>query len=237
MKKILYLAQQEAYTRELVQKLDPHPDIQLCVAWSLEEATRMAGEEAFQVVLSEPFFPEAFRPAWMKASGSQLIWISDWPLSTEIKNLQDKGGQNFLIHPIELEELEAILRSIAGPAPEEPLFDLTYLKSLSDGDKNFELEVFELFLEEVPPSITELKGFIGKRDWSGVAETVHRLSSKIRILGMGNLRQMARNIERHARRSTSLEETMLRTQDFIVEMERSLIQVQKLSSQLKTQLS
>ena len=76
-----------------------------------------------------------------------------------------------------------------------PEFDLSYLTELSQGDKEFEQEMIQIFVMEVPESIAFIKENIQQENWKATGEAVHKLKSKIRIMGINELKDSVTDAE------------------------------------------
>ena len=62
--------------------------------------------------------------------------------------------------------------------------DLSYLNSLSGGDKSFENKILEVIREEFPGELNEYTENVKNKKLKLAAENVHKLKHKISILGL-----------------------------------------------------
>ncbi|MNY26841.1 hybrid sensory histidine kinase BarA [compost metagenome] len=62
--------------------------------------------------------------------------------------------------------------------------DLTYLKSISNGDKDFERTVTQQFLDKVPTHLQELKLTYENKDFKLLKLRAHDLKSSVAIMGL-----------------------------------------------------
>ena len=62
--------------------------------------------------------------------------------------------------------------------------DLTYLKELSNGKVEFEKEMIQMFLEEIPGEILNLEHGIKAKDYETVKLTTHKLKSTLPFVGL-----------------------------------------------------
>lgn len=62
--------------------------------------------------------------------------------------------------------------------------DLTYLRTMSDGDKAFEKEMIEISLSYIPEVMLQLLSEIEQVDTHGIKLTAHKLKSSFFIMGI-----------------------------------------------------
>lgn len=62
--------------------------------------------------------------------------------------------------------------------------DLSYLNSLSGGDKSFENKILEVIREEFPGELNEYTENVTNQKLTSAAENVHKIKHKISILGL-----------------------------------------------------
>ncbi|MBL3655695.1 PAS domain-containing hybrid sensor histidine kinase/response regulator [Fulvivirga sediminis] len=73
--------------------------------------------------------------------------------------------------------------------------DLTYLKSICDGDKTFMRDMIETFLLNTPPTINEMQKWINKAEWLKVGHLAHKIKPSITFMGIDSLKPLIKNIE------------------------------------------
>ncbi|GAB3012615.1 hypothetical protein GCM10027051_14570 [Niabella terrae] len=61
------------------------------------------------------------------------------------------------------------------------LIDLSYLHELSDNNKEFEKEIIELFLEQIPSQTEELERSFREKDYTGLKMIAHKLKSSTAV--------------------------------------------------------
>jgi len=65
--------------------------------------------------------------------------------------------------------------------------DLSYLDSMTGGDKQLMKEMIDIFKEQVPEFVTEMKNFLVTKDYKGLAAIAHKAKSSISIFGLTQL--------------------------------------------------
>lgn len=82
--------------------------------------------------------------------------------------------------------------------------DLTYLQQISEGDIPFECEILMVYLNEVPSLARSIQKALKARKYILAANLVHKLKSKIRIIGLKQAWRLADIIEVSLRKKTNL---------------------------------
>ncbi|MES2396210.1 MAG: PAS domain S-box protein [Bacteroidota bacterium] len=86
----------------------------------------------------------------------------------------------------------------SGVKKDSDLINLNYLKELSDGNKEFEKEMIELFLNQVPLDISALDVAFENSDAFLVKSLSHKLKSSMSVVGLSGLASYLSFIEKNA---------------------------------------
>lgn len=105
--------------------------------------------------------------------------------------------------------------------------DLSYLYQVSEGDVSFEYEIFMLYLRDVPDLIKKTKWALKQRKHHIAANLIHSLRSKIQILGLNQVRQLAKYIELKLRKGTPLSELLDKIKIFFEVIKKSILLAKK----------
>ena len=73
--------------------------------------------------------------------------------------------------------------------------DLSYLKSMSAGDNNLIKEMIDIFKEQVPEFISEMKLAINNNDSKAMASVAHKAKSSVAIIGITELAEFLKTLE------------------------------------------
>ena len=77
--------------------------------------------------------------------------------------------------------------------------DLNYLHQLSGNDKDFERQILNQFLEQLPAELSQLENSIKADDFETIRRTAHSLKSTVGYVGLANdLHPYLEKIERDA---------------------------------------
>ncbi len=74
-------------------------------------------------------------------------------------------------------------------------YDLSNLKALSRGDEDFVRSMVEIFRQQTPPALEEMKEALRRKDYETLAQTAHRIKPSIENMGITQLDGVAREIE------------------------------------------
>jgi len=73
--------------------------------------------------------------------------------------------------------------------------DLTYLKNMSDGDNGLIKEMIDIFIEQVPEFISEMKSAIKNDDSKALAAVAHKAKSSVAVIGITELAEFFKKLE------------------------------------------
>ncbi len=107
------------------------------------------------------------------------------------------------------------------------------LKNLSkkvNGDKRYMAEFIEIFLDQYPEAVTLILHHTKENDWEQVQRVAHRIKSTINIVGLGDLYEVVRAIDKHTRTETDQETIMPLYKQFV---EIGDLRVLQLNNELK----
>jgi len=146
------------------------------------------------------------------------------------------GMDDYISKPIDLESLKNVLNAwspqeiqsgeetVAAIEPEtttqeteELAVDLDRLYELSRGDKEFELEMLETFLEDAPSYIEEAKKAFASQDFTALHARAHQLKGASSMVGIRKMPQVAARLDELAK-----ENRADGAEELLVELERIL---------------
>lgn len=111
-------------------------------------------------------------------------------LLEKITRLLKEGGSNGSFASDHEEALEGVC-------------DLSYLKGLSGGNKDFERELMELFTTQTPLDLTDLTGAMETQNAVVIADIAHKIKSSAQIMGALDAVDALQRLEGAARSETS----------------------------------
>lgn len=83
--------------------------------------------------------------------------------------------------------------------------DLTYLKELSNGSKEFILEMITVFIEQTPIEIANLEKHLAAKDWKALRATAHKMKPSFSFMGIKELESVIKTVEDYSANEKSLE--------------------------------
>jgi HPt (histidine-containing phosphotransfer) domain-containing protein len=75
------------------------------------------------------------------------------------------------------------------------IINMSYLNSISNGDKSFLIDLIDLFFEQIPDYQEKLKDLYNKKDWQNLAKTAHKAKSAIIMMGMHDIANDLKKME------------------------------------------
>jgi PAS domain S-box-containing protein len=119
--------------------------------------------------------------------------------------------RNITIDPTE------ILNETLGQIPKNSLVDLSFLYEHSFGNKEFEKNILELFLHEMPNEVSKLKSAAAQQELQQVREIAHKMKSTVSFIGANDLREILQQIENQAKSSNFNQDEVNRNLKYITE--------------------
>lgn len=126
----------------------------------------------------------------------EVFWVSGSRLTERMATEKKINNERFFQKPLKVNDIETILdNNKAGTKDHKP--DLEYLIELSNGDEEFQKEMFTIFFEEVPVQTEYIDREKNTKtpDVVGIVQTVHALRSKLRTFGFLELDKLCEEIE------------------------------------------
>ncbi|MBI2271155.1 MAG: response regulator [Bacteroidetes bacterium] len=111
--------------------------------------------------------------------------------------------------------------------------DLTYLKQIAEGSREFMIEMINSFIADTPKTLSDMdSAFAGKR-WPELKIIAHTMKSSVDFMGIHSIREVVRNIEKFAEKRTNLESLpdLIETTKFtcIKALEELKVEIKRLS--------
>ena len=102
-------------------------------------------------------------------------------------------------------------------------FDLSYLRSISDNNEEFIMDMMQTFVQAIPGIIDDMHVAMKSKDWEKVSRLAHQIKPSFTLLGVRDLRTSILFIEENGRNRTKLNELSDVTEKFIKSC-RALVQ-------------
>jgi CheY-like chemotaxis protein len=93
-----------------------------------------------------------------------------------------------------------------GQDTNHKLYDLSLVRSISEGDTEFLKKMVNLFIKTVPQNVEELRKALQTENWDQVRKMAHKLKSTVDSMGVKIIRDEIRLVESNAKDLISLDE-------------------------------
>ena len=110
---------------------------------------------------------------------------------------------------------------------EEKLYDLNMVQTISGGDESFVKRMVHLFIETVPPSLTDLQKETAAQNWLNVSKLAHKLKATIDSMGITRIKDVVRTIETNGKKSEELDKIPAQVQEVITVLEACMNQLKR----------
>jgi len=90
--------------------------------------------------------------------------------------------------------------------PDGKLYNLSMIQEIAHGNMDFVKKMMSLFIETMPPAITELKTSMGSGDWANLGAVAHKIKPSIDTMGIESLKEDIRSLEKFGKEASNLDE-------------------------------
>ncbi len=84
--------------------------------------------------------------------------------------------------------------------------DLTYLKTMSDGDDGFIKTMIETFLTTVPDIIGKIDQYHKAKEWEALGQEIHKLKPTLKYLGVHSLNEVMPETEANCKAAENIDQ-------------------------------
>ncbi|KAA0126763.1 response regulator [Chryseobacterium sp. SN22] len=135
-----------------------------------------------------------------------IIAMTAHALAGERERCMSRGMNEYISKPVKEDELFKLISDLGLKEAEKSetkieetdseyeFIDITYMKSISNGDKDFERTVTQQFLDKIPVHLQELKLGYENKDFKLLKLRAHDLKSSVAIMGLLPLLEEKLNI-------------------------------------------
>ncbi|MBL7749459.1 MAG: response regulator, partial [Chitinophagaceae bacterium] len=108
-------------------------------------------------------------------------------------------------------EIKRLMQKVQQPSGktklrrEEPLYELSKLEKISQGNTGFVEKMVRLFIDHIPPSVVEIERAAKESRFDTVRAVAHKIKPTIDNMGISSLYNVVREIEKYAEDTGSVE--------------------------------
>lgn len=176
---------------------------------------------------------KAIRSSKSPMSEVPIIALTANATQKDVDQCLSSGMNDCITKPFTPEDLYSVLikylkpasNNVALPSSEnlKPGIDLTYLKSISDGNEKFIEEMIEAFLVSIPKSIHEMRMHIQNSNYPELGRALHKIKPSLTLMGLPELRDTINIIEEKIKAHRHLSEVKHRSLEICDQLDITLI--------------
>jgi PAS domain S-box-containing protein len=182
----ILVAEDNILNQKLVQRILEKQGHDVIIAENGNVAIDLLKNGAFDIVLMDLQMPELDGYQTTKYIRETLklnlpiIALTASSNPTEIDNFSFAGINDYILKPYDAETLFEKINALTIKKE----IDLSYLKSISDNNKEFEKELIESFIYLIPIELDSLKLSVNNNDIKGIKAKAHKLRSSYSVVGI-----------------------------------------------------
>ncbi|MBX2963198.1 MAG: response regulator [Cyclobacteriaceae bacterium] len=233
------------YAKSILRGWNCHTD----VAENGLVAIEKLKSNSYDVVLMDIQMPVMDGYEATKAIRMMAPPVSDIPIvaltanatKNDIDRCYDAGMNNYLSKPFTPEDLynklfeelrinenQSVVQASRVIPEEDYLFDLSYLKKVSDNNEEFILEMIQTFVHAIPDSLDKLTESVREADWLKTSRLVHQIKPSLTLMGIHALKDTAVILEEEFKtESEPSEENLSSLEKFVDSLHQTVTGLKK----------
>lgn len=117
--------------------------------------------------------------------------------------------------------------NIAVTGNQEKLYDLSMVQTIAGGDAGFVKKMVQLFIETVPPSMTDIQKETEQQNWASVSKLAHKMKATIDSMGIVKIKDVVRAIEANGKKGEEVDKIPGQVQEVVKVLEECMGQLRK----------
>lgn len=86
----------------------------------------------------------------------------------------------------------------------DKLYDLSMIEAIAGNDKEFVKKMVSLFIETMPPALSEIQKEVEQQNWETVGKLAHKMKSTIDSMGIVMIKELIRTIEADTKKASTV---------------------------------
>lgn len=103
--------------------------------------------------------------------------------------------------------------------------NLSYLKSMSENNKDFIAEMVSIFREQVEEYKQQLPALLEKSDFENLSKVAHKAKSSVAVMGMAEEAELLKKLESDAKAGTNIDSFKNMIDTFIQNSAKALVEL------------
>lgn len=104
---------------------------------------------------------------------------------------------------------------------------MAYLEEISGGDLDFQREILDTFLMEIPIDLEKIKMALEKEDWESLAQSVHKIKAPVEMFCDTEVNTLIQGIEQQAKNQEKAD-LSLKTKQMLKILDQVLLEMQEI---------
>jgi len=144
---------------------------------------------------------KAIRMMAPPVNGVPIVALTANATKNDIDRCREAGMNHYLAKPFTpedlynklFEELRLNEELVVSPVmhEEKTLYDLSYLKKVSNDNEEFIREMVQTFIQTIPDSLDQLEDSVRQSDWLRTSRLVHQIKPSLTLMGIHALKDTA----------------------------------------------
>ncbi len=169
------------------------------LASNKNEALKILENNTIDIIVSDVYLGQEIVD-WTDFE-AEVFYVSGLEQSFSKLSKSFNKTERCFVKPLKKLEINRILNIVKSYTPQ---YDIIH--EIAEGDLDFEIEMKQIFINEIPDQMLRAEKAFLEGDNKEVANLVHAMQSKIRTFGLKKIEIIAEKIENHSRAGHKLSE-------------------------------
>ncbi len=98
----------------------------------------------------------------------------------------------------------------------ENAFDTSYLKNISNGNRDFEVKMLKTFLDQTNTEVSKISQYLQQKEWEPLGASVHKIKPSFHLVGALETEELLNTIEDMIRKGNDLDKLPELVSNFLI---------------------